>query len=214
MSAETAHHPITPLRRFMRSVCSVAAVAVVLVVVAFLLFTVSLGRNINHEPPVVDGIVVVTGGADRIHEALRLLAEGKGRRLFISGVNVHASQEMLKRNWPSRAGLFDCCIDLDYQARNTFDNAVETRRWLTDHGFRSLILVTASYHMPRTQLEFETLMPGVVIHPHPVVPEDSQLSRWWLDPTLARIMVMEFIKYSAAVLRTTLGLPGRAGISA
>ena len=41
---------------------------------------VSLDRN-------ADGIVVLTGGASRISDAIELLAAGRGKRLLISGVH-------------------------------------------------------------------------------------------------------------------------------
>lgn len=179
-----------------------------LALIGFVLFAQSLQRHEVAEPPQADGIVVLTGGADRIDDALRLLETGKGRRLFISGVNVRASLDSLKRRWPTRASLFDCCIDLDYQARNTFENAAESARWLNDNGFSSLLLVTASYHMPRARLEFAAVMPGIFIHDYPVVPEASRLRRWWQDPALLKIITLEYVKYAAASLRIALSLKG------
>ena len=42
-----------------------------------------------------DGIVVLTGGALRIDQAIDLLKEGRGRRLLISGVNPGTSAATL-----------------------------------------------------------------------------------------------------------------------
>jgi uncharacterized SAM-binding protein YcdF (DUF218 family) len=179
-----------------------------LLLTGILLFAWNLDRHEPREVPVADGIVVVTGGADRIDEALALLEQFKGRRLLISGVNTASTPEQLRRRWPGRTRLFDCCVDLDYQARNTYGNAIESRAWARRNGIRSLILVTASYHLPRTLVEFRAAMPDVAITAFPVVPEASRLNRWWQEPQLTRIIVLEFVKYWAAVLRTSLGLPG------
>ncbi len=172
-------------------------------------FAASLERREQGEIQTMDGIVVLTGGADRINEALALLERGKGRRLFISGVNTHSTPELIKRRWPGREHLFECCVDLDYRARNTFENAIESARWARSHGLKSLILVTASYHLPRARLEFEYAMPEVTVLGYPVVPEASRINRWWQEPALARILALEFIKYWAASIRLTLGISGR-----
>ncbi len=185
-----------------------AGVIAGLLVIGIVLFARSLERREQGEIGPADGIVVLTGGADRIGDALLLLERDKGRRLFISGVNIHSTPELLKRRWPGRERLFECCVDLDYKARNTYENAVESRRWAEHNGFKSLILVTASYHLPRAMLEFEHAMPGVVIQAYPVVPEASRINRWWQEPVLARIIALEFIKYWAASIRTMLGFSG------
>lgn len=179
------------------------------VVAGFLIFAASLERREPRDVAIADGIVVVTGGADRISEALSLMERGKGKRLLISGVNTQSTPEQLRRRWPGREELFQCCVDLDYQARNTYGNAVESRAWARKNNFRSLVLVTASYHLPRTMLEFRAAMPEMEIIGFPVVPEASKLNRWWQEPALMRIIVMEFFKYWAAALRVSLGFPAR-----
>lgn len=177
------------------------------IVSGIVLFANSLEWRDAGDSAPVDGIVVLTGGADRISEALSLLERGKGKRLLISGVGVQSPPEALRRRWQGRDALFDCCVDLDYQARNTRGNALEARRWAEANGFRSLMLVTASYHLPRARLELIAAMPGVQLRAHPVVPEASRIRRWWQDPALVRIITLEFFKYWAACLRITLGLP-------
>jgi hypothetical protein len=83
-----------------------------------------------------DAIVALTGGAERIGDAIDLLAKGYGRRLLITGVNERTSRDQIARLNPGQRRLFDCCVDLDYRARNTIGNAIETRRWMADHRFR------------------------------------------------------------------------------
>jgi len=186
-----------------------AGLAMLAVVGGILSFAVSLDKYEPHDVAGADGIVVVTGGADRISEALSLMERGKGRRLLISGVNIQSTPEQLRRRWPGREELFQCCVDLDYQARNTYGNAVESRAWAVKNNFRSLVLVTASYHLPRTMLEFRAAMPNIEIIGFPVIPEASKLKRWWQEPALMRIIVLEFFKYWAAALRVSLGFPAR-----
>lgn len=174
----------------------------------FFLFVRSLELRESATLVQADGIVVLTGGADRISDALKLLEARRGKRLLISGVNVNAPFDVLKKRWPGHDSAFDCCVDLDFNALNTYGNALGTRRWARQHGFRSLLLVTAAYHMPRAELEFEAMMPDVAIHAHPVVPEASRISEWWHDPVLIRIMALEYGKFVIATFRLWLNLPG------
>src|SRR6266403_2554791 len=45
-----------------------------------------------------DAIVVLTGGSQRLNSGIALLREGKGRKLFISGVNHNVDLEDLLRS--------------------------------------------------------------------------------------------------------------------
>ena len=173
----------------------------------FVAFAASLDRREAPVAPQVDGIVVLTGGADRIEDALRLLAEARGRRLLISGVGAATTPESLRRQWPERVTLFACCVDLDYVSRNTRQNAREGGLWAVRHGFGSVLLVTASYHLPRATLEFRHLHPGLRLVGYPVVPHESKLNRWWQEPALLRLLLLEYGTYVAAILRTELRLP-------
>jgi len=38
-------------------------------------------------------------------------------------------------------------IDLGYEAKNTRGNAVEVAKWVRDHQYKSIRLVTANYHI-------------------------------------------------------------------
>ncbi|MCU0818332.1 MAG: YdcF family protein [Beijerinckiaceae bacterium] len=151
-----------------------------------------------------DGIIVLTGGADRIEDGIRLLEAGHARRLLISGVNAQVTMEQLRRTWPGHELAFDCCIDLDFRARNTIENARESAQWVRQNAFRSILLVTASYHMPRARLEFAEVLPGVVIEPYPVVPDRSRLEDWWREPVLLRLLAAEYTKFLAAWLRAAV----------
>lgn len=152
--------------------------------------------------PRTDAIVVVTGGAQRIGDAIGLLGADRGSRLLISGVNERTGREELAKLNPSARALLACCVDLDYRARNTIGNAIEARRWARQHGFRSLLLVTSNYHMPRTAAEFRHAMPGVRIVPHPIVTEQIDTASWWNEWRTVKVLVPEYVKFLAARLRS------------
>jgi uncharacterized SAM-binding protein YcdF (DUF218 family) len=154
-----------------------------------------------------DGIVVLTGGASRIYDAVELLASGRGQRLLITGVAPTNGVAELARLVPEREHWFDCCIDLDYSAVNTIGNAVETRRWALDRGFRSLVIVTSSYHMPRALLEIGHRLPGVTLIPFSVVAEHRGDEPWVSHAARARLLVSEYLKYMVAAARIHFDRP-------
>lgn len=164
-------------------------------------------------PVPTDAIVVLTGGSLRLQAGLDLLREGKGRKLFVSGVSPHVDLSELLRvsgNGPEEAaGWASCCVVLGHEADNTLGNAQETARWMRDQGFHSLRLVTAWYHMPRSLLEFERAMPEIDIVPHPVFPEQVKQQHWWAWPGTAVLLVNEYAKYLAVLARPVVGSPQR-----
>lgn len=160
-----------------------------------------------------DGIVVLTGGASRISDAIELLAAGHGKRLLISGVHRNTTMTEIARINPRYQRLVACCVDLDHSAINTVGNAVETRRWARDRGFTSLIVVTSAYHMPRTMAELERQMPEITLVPFPVVTDRLRSEPWWSSAPTARLMLSEYAKYVMARLRIRIE-PGSLSDSA
>ncbi len=154
-----------------------------------------------------DGIVVLTGGASRIEDALELLAKGNGQRLLISGVNPSTSEREITRLKPEHGKVIACCVDLDRTAINTITNATETRRWAKDRRFQSLIVVTSNYHMPRAMAELSHQMPDMKLIAFPVVSE--QLKAGWSNAPTLRLLFVEYVKYMAAVARMRVPLLDR-----
>lgn len=155
--------------------------------------------------PPTDAIVVLTGGSLRLQTGIELLREGKGRKLFVSGVNHQVDLEDLLRSSGNAAdGAADwatCCVELGHEADNTAGNAVETAQWIRRQGFRSLRLVTAWYHMRRSLLEFSRAMPEIDVVAHPVFPDPIKQEHWWASRGTAALLVSEYVKYSAVLVR-------------
>jgi len=197
----TAKPARRPLRRLARVALVSASALLVLLGIGFVWFVshvpsteVTLSRK-------ADGIVVMTGGASRVPDAIELLAGGHGKRLLISGVHPTTTLAEIARNNPRREQLVACCVDLDHSALNTVGNAIETRRWARDRGFGSLIVVTSAYHMPRTMAELELQMPDIALVPFPVVTEKLRNEPWWASGPTARLILSEYAKYVFAQLR-------------
>jgi uncharacterized SAM-binding protein YcdF (DUF218 family) len=148
--------------------------------------------------------VVLTGGSSRVSDAMELLAAGYGRRLLISGVHPTSTASDISRTLPENQSFMRCCVDLDRTAVSTRGNAAEARRWAAGRGFKSLIVVTSNYHMPRALVEFSHAMPETTLIPFVVVGDKWREEPWWTSASTLRLLLSEYVKYIAAELRVRL----------
>ncbi|MGY4318294.1 YdcF family protein [Bradyrhizobium sp. JR3.5] len=192
-------------RGWLRAVIVVPlALAFVAAAVGFIGFLSQL-RGVETDPPHnADGIVVLTGGSSRVSDAMELLAAGYGKRLLISGVHPTNDANDISRSVPDSQGLMRCCVDLDRSAVNTRSNAAETRRWAHERGFKSLIVVTSNYHMPRAIVELSHAMPDITLIPFAVVGDKWRDEPWWTSGGTFRLLLSEYAKYVAAEMRVRL----------
>jgi uncharacterized SAM-binding protein YcdF (DUF218 family) len=157
------------------------------------------------DPPAADGVVALTGASSlRIEAAVQLLEDGKAKRLLVSGVNRDVTRTQLQAVAHDFGRAFTCCVDLGFEAANTQGNARETADWARKHHYRSLILVTSDYHMPRAALEIQAALSGIAIHPYPVATSSLDAKRWWANGSSARRMTLEYCKYLAILAREGL----------
>ena len=150
-----------------------------------------------------DAIVVLTGGSSRLEEGLNLLAQRKAKKLFVSGVYRGVDVKQLLSLSQRAPDDLMCCIEIGHTATSTKGNAAETRTWMYKEGFRSLRLVTASYHMPRSMKEFRHYMPHVQLVPHSVFPAQFKRQQWWRWPGTAILILTEYAKYLTSAVRQT-----------
>src|SRR5712672_2839330 len=201
--------PIVAPRSWLRATI-VAALAMVFMAAAvgFLGFLSQLHGTETKPDRHADGIVVLTGGSARVSVGMGLLAGGYGKLLLISGVHPTNAASDISRSLPDNQSLLSCCVDLDRSAVNTRSNAAQTRRWARDRGFKSLIVVTSNYHMPRAIVELSHAMPGVALVPFAVVGDKWRDEPWWTSGATLRLLLSEYAKYVAAEVRVRLADAG------
>ncbi len=189
------------MERALKILTLAAGAGLVIFLAGFFIFTSSVMRYKPRGDVSGDGIVVLTGGVFRILEAVNLLGQGKARRLLISGVNRRTGKNELRRLTGHGDGLFDCCIDIGYQALNTVGNAKETRKWAQTKRFTRLIIVTSNYHMPRSLVELSRVMPNVELVAFAVVPRNFKIESWWRHPGTTRLLASEYVKFLPSLVR-------------
>ncbi len=157
------------------------------------------------DPATADAIVSLTGGSNvRLEAATRLLEDGKGQRLLVSGVNREATRADIRGVTRAGKSLYDCCVDLGFTAADTIGNARETAEWARGKDYKDLIVVTADYHMPRALLELRSAMPEATFHPYPVATGTLDAKRWMDTRMGQRRMLTEYSKYLAILGREGL----------
>lgn len=170
----------------------------------FLWFVGTLERRPSDPGATADAAVVLTGGASRLDAGFALLAEKRIAKLLISGVGRDTSREEIRKRADGLGPLFDCCVTLGREARDTAGNAIEAAVWAESERVRSIFLVTGAYHMPRSAIEFRRAMPAVAILPFPVFPARFMLRRWWEWPGTAMLIANEYTKYLFVLARERL----------
>lgn len=145
-----------------------------------------------------EAIVVLTGDAGRLAEAGRLLDEGYGDHLLVSGVHPSVTIEDMRGLTGLDPARFSCCVTMGRLAEDTLGNAVETAEWAEENGYKRLIIVTSDYHLPRSLLEMQKLMPEVDLVAAPV-----RTTPPWRAAGRLRLWILEYTKYLAVSLGQT-----------
>ena len=152
--------------------------------------------NINN----IDGIVVLTGDQFRIAKGIELLKRNPNKKLLISGVNKNINPVDIMKEFPSSINFFQCCIDIGKDAKNTFENIIETFEWMKSNEFTSIIIVTSDYHLPRVKLEINRFIDNQQIFYEAVKTDESD--------SILRLkkITLEYIKYIRTFLSIKIGL--------
>ena len=131
---------------------------ILLYAIGFVLFAVSLGKPAQADVPKTDAVVVITGGSGLLAHGMKALEARKARRLLIAGADPSVTKPDLVRLLDGKRRLVRCCVDLGSESVDTRSNAEEAQRWLKQHRFQSLRLVTSDWHMRRARYDFRKVL--------------------------------------------------------
>lgn len=187
----------------LRRVIGLGAVLLLLYGAGFGVFLTQVPSRSSVDQTQTEAIVVLTGGRQRLSTGLKLQAQGLARKVFISGVNPEVEPEELAGFGPLGKAQIDCCVILGYAAANTLGNAAETAAWVRAADIRSIRLVTAAYHMPRSLFELRRAAPALTIIPHPVFPPGFPEGAWMQSDGLT-LLLSEYHKLLRAWARALL----------
>lgn len=196
--------------RRLRLLLAAPALALLLLLGGFGWFLLALARPPTEPAWPVDGIVVLTGGAERIATGLRLLQAGRGGRMLISGVHPQVALPDVARAAGVDPALLEGRVSLGHRATTTRGNADEIADWARAEGVGSMVIVTAAYHMPRALLEVRRRLPGAALLPYPVVPAQLRGPGAGVQPRTWSLLAGEYLK----LLAVAAGVPDLLGMPA
>ena len=183
-------------------------ISLILISIMFLTGAISYSVFVSNVPravtikdlPKADGVVVLTGGVNRLKPAGKILENQIADRLLVTGVNYALDADTVQQALDVAPSFFKCCVDIDYRALNTVGNARETVRWAREMGYTSLIIVTNDYHVPRSLIELHRYKSGIKFHAYPVVNLDTNetLTR---KLNRHRVLLREYIKFMYSAIR-------------
>jgi len=139
-----------------------ASLVALLYALGFILFTVTLGKPAEGSAR-TDAAVVITGGSGRIEHGIAVLKAGRAKRLLVAGADPAVTKKDLIHRLGGSAKLVNCCVDLGSESVDTRSNAEEASRWLAQHHFKSVRLITSDWHMRRARYEFRKLLGDKII---------------------------------------------------
>jgi uncharacterized SAM-binding protein YcdF (DUF218 family) len=172
------------------------ALVLILWVLGFVVYTMTLARPLAGTP--TDGVVVLTGAKGRIDRGIALIEGRLAKRMLISGVAPGVRPIDLSLQYKTPIGLFNCCVDIGHEAVDTKSNGDETARWVKQHGYKSVRLVTSDWHMARARMEL-----GVALGDDITVVPDAVTG----DASLGMLV----IEYNKLLLRRAALWSGMAG---
>ncbi len=109
-------------------------------------------------------------GADRLTEGLILYRKGRIKKIIISGgsgslVDDTRESILAKSFLTENCGVPDSVVLIDTISRNTYENAVESKKIMEAAGLKSAIMITSAWHMRRAEGCFKKVGMDVDIHP-------------------------------------------------
>lgn len=196
------------MRRLSHTLAMIGAICLAIWAIGLVRFVATLPDEVADEGTRTDAIVVLTGGSDRLATGFALLKAEAAGRLFVSGVGESLTLDGLlaQLNLTDYPKALRSRVHLGHKASNTVQNAEETAEWCREEGIRSIRLVTASYHMKRSILEFQRVLPELQIIQHPVFPNAVKQGQWWKYPGTLLLMTREYTKFVIANLAHMFGM--------
>lgn len=152
-----------------------------------------------------DAVIAVSGGdtSARTQQAIDLYKQGWAPLLIFSGAALDKSgpsnasvmqTQALKQGVPKEA------IIIEEHSATTRENAENTSKILRAQNVEDAIVVSSSYHMKRTLLEFRDQSPKVNFRAHPTNTDEQWSVWWWTTPRGWYLALSEVVKIAAVHL--------------
>jgi uncharacterized SAM-binding protein YcdF (DUF218 family) len=120
-----------------------------------------LGGVVDHDSTTTWGQTAYNDSIERLLVTFDLLRKGRAKNAILSG-GPSGPEDPIVESRVLEKQLEDWGIDpsrlvVERESRNTRENAVDTRQLVLQRGYKSLLLVTSAFHMPRAVDAFKTV---------------------------------------------------------
>jgi uncharacterized SAM-binding protein YcdF (DUF218 family) len=147
-----------------------------------------------------EALVVLSGGEERLPEAVRLMGERYGHYLILTETGeirpgVPASQAL--RSEAIRLGVYSSAIMVtDRTVTSTYDEAVAVLHLLESVNLTSCTVVTDPFHTLRTRLIFRKVFrgSGITVRVHPIPASWYRSRDWFLSKEGWITTAQEYLK--------------------
>ncbi len=174
--------------------------AIVALVLALFLAARAGGFLVINAPQPSDAILVLAGETNRRPElALRLLAEGYGRKIVLdvparNKIYEFTQQQLAEKYIQdlSQGALISVC---PIQGLSTKDEAKDAEKCLSQQSAKSVLIVTSDFHTRRSLSVFRRSLP---VHEYSIAAahdEDQFGVRWWVHRQWAKTFVDEWMRF-------------------
>ena len=175
---------------------------------AFLLFSLWLWRGAHYlivetEIAPSDVLLILGGKTDRLREGVKLYHQGYAPHVLFTAAglqlrlaHVHLNWGQIMRHAAKIEGIPPEATFLDMESTSTYEDAVNSKRILQEHGWKSVIIISSTYHMRRVRMTFDKVFDGsgIRLHYHPAPSDELHPDGWWKREADMVYVVFEYIK--------------------
>ena len=150
-------------------------------------------QSSNPELEKSDLIAILPAAEDRIRIGYELGKSGYAPNITIVGVSAH-EQKACNRYHGFPSNMRRIFTD---ESRSTFEDAMNIRNIVRKHDFKSVTLVTSTYHMPRAYFLLKILLAGsdVKVQRCGTTKDHAASSNWTHAFADGRTVLIEMIKF-------------------
>lgn len=150
--------------------------------------------------------VDLTGRSDRVMHAVRLYRAEKAPVIIVTGGTIRWMSAKKPEAITIRRLLEELDVPLvsviiEVESLNTFQNATNTKRLLTKHGLKNILLVTSASHMSRALATFRTIGIQAIPSPTDYTVIDSE-----------KLSIFDFLPDAEALAGTTQAIKEYLGL--
>jgi len=153
-------------------------------------------------PQEADIIVVLGGGEkDRVRRAMDLYKGGYAGRVLLTGLIAEAERQGdFRLHWRVRFLLaggvpFEALL-FDDRSRNSYEEADNTAKLMTEQQWKSALVVSDPPHLRRLEMIWDRVAAQYGIEYRLIAsePKGWDAARWWRDKVWAKFVGMELVK--------------------